>query len=48
MVIIDEDVGLRELCVRLFSGILMRDVIVNVQYEDNTALGKWDHHRPVQ
>lgn len=44
MVVIDEDIGIMELCTRIFSGILMRDILVNVMYEDKTALGKQEQN----
>ena len=35
----NESVGTRELCARIFTGMIMRNVEVNVVYEDRTALG---------
>ncbi len=37
---VNEDVGVRELCASVMMGMLMREVIVNVFYEDRNALGE--------
>ncbi len=38
---VSEDVGMRELCARVMSGMLMRVVLVNVVYQDRNALSKF-------
>ena len=42
MVTVREDAGVRELCARVLSGMLMRQVLVNVIYENRNALGEFN------
>ncbi len=41
LVTVSEDVGMRELCASVMSGMVMRDVLVDVAYQDRSALGRY-------
>ncbi len=41
LVTVSEDVGMRELCASVMSGMLMRDVLVDVAYQDRNAMSKF-------
>ncbi len=41
LVTVSEDVGMRELCARVMSGTLMRDILVDVVYQDRNAMSKY-------
>ncbi len=41
LVTVSEDVGMRELCASMISGMLTRDVLVDVVYQDRNTMSKY-------